>query len=138
MSDGVGFMKRTFLGAADINFMGMRTACTVLSGLLIVGGIAAVSLRGKELLNIDFTGGTGVIFQLQQPVAVDTLRDITKEILAVDQDGQPVQSTLVRIEKEPKDTVYSLITSISDVDYLSQMLVDGFAKRIQPIWSPIA
>ncbi|MCC7334119.1 MAG: protein translocase subunit SecD [Pirellulaceae bacterium] len=129
MSDGVGFMKRTFLGAADINFMGMRTACTVLSGLLIVGGIAAVSLRGKELLNIDFTGGTGVIFQLQQPVAVDTLRDITKEILAVDQDGQPVQSTLVRIEKEPKDTVYSLITSISDVDYLSQMLVDGFAKK---------
>ena len=129
MSDGVGFLKRMFLGAKDIDFMGMRTACTVLSGLLIVGGIAAVSMRGKELLNIDFTGGTGVIFQLQQPVAVDTLRDITKEILVKDQDEQPVQSTLVRIEKEPKDTVYSLVTSISDVDFLSKVLVDGFAKK---------
>ena len=129
MSDGVGFIKRSFLGASDFNFMGWRSTCTVLSGLLIVGGLAAVSMRGKELLNIDFTGGTGVIFQLQQPVAVDALRDITKEILVKDEEGQPVQSTLVRIEKDPKDTVYSLVTSINDVDYLSQTLVDGFAKK---------
>lgn len=129
MSDGVGFLKRTFLGDADINFMGWRSACTALSGLLIVGGLVAVSLRGKELLNIDFTGGTGVIFQLQDAVPVDELRELTKDILAKDKDGQPVQSTLVRVEKEPKDTVYSLVTSISDVDYLSQTLLDGFAKN---------
>ncbi len=129
MSDGVGFVKRTFLSDRDIDFMGWQTVCTAVSALVILGGVAAVFMRGKEILNIDFTGGTGVIFQLQEPVAVDTLRELTRDILAKDKDGQPVQSTLVRVEKEPQDTVYSLVTSISDVKYLSQTLLDGFAKH---------
>lgn len=129
MSDGIGFAKRNFMGNQDINFMGWRNASLGFSGLLIVVGLVAVFVRGKELLNIDFTGGTGVIFQLQEAVAVDTLRDLTRDILAKDEKGQPVQSTLVRVEKLPKDTVYSLVTSISDVKYLSQTLLDGFAKN---------
>jgi SecD/SecF fusion protein len=129
MSDGVGFIKRAFFNDRDFNFMSWQNASLIFSSVLIVGGIAAVFVRGKELLNIDFTGGTGVVFQLQQAVAVDKLRDVTREILDKDEKGQPVQSTLVRVEKEPKDTVYSLVTSISDVKYLSQTLLEGFAKN---------
>ncbi len=129
MSDGIAFAKRNFMGNRDINFMNWRKASVAFSLVLIVAGLAAVFVRGKELLNIDFTGGTGVIFQLQEPVAVDTLRDLTRDILAKDEKGQPVQSTLVRVEKVPRDTVYSLVTSISDVKFLSQTLLDGFAKN---------
>ncbi len=129
MSDGVGFIKRSFLGNADVDFMGLRQYCFAASALLVIGGIAAVLIRGKDLLNIDFTGGTGVTLQLQQAVPVDELRQLTRDILVTDQDGKPVQSTLVRVEKEPKDTVYSLVTSISDVKYLAQTLLDGFQKN---------
>jgi SecD/SecF fusion protein len=129
MSDGVGFFKRAFFNNRDFNFMSWQKACLAISSILIVGGLAAVFVRGKELLNIDFTGGTGVVFQLQEAVAVDKLREVTREILDKDEKGQPVQSTLVRVEKEPKDTVYSLVTSISDVKYLSQTLLEGFAKN---------
>ncbi len=128
MSDGVGFMKRIFVKNADIDFMGLQKACFAFSILLILGGVAAVLVRGKDVLNIDFTGGTGVVFQLQEPVDVDKLRDLTRDILAKDEKGNPVQSTLVRVEKEPKDTVYSLLTSIGDVKYLSKTLLEGFAK----------
>ena len=129
MSDGIGWLKKTMLGENDFDVMGWRSVCGVLSVTLIVVSLALVAIRGKELLSIDFTGGTGVIFQLEDAVPVDQLRDLTKEILAEDAEGNPVQSTLVRVEQEPKDTVYSLVTSIHDVNYLSQSLLNGFAKN---------
>ncbi|MCA9132109.1 MAG: protein translocase subunit SecD [Planctomycetales bacterium] len=129
MSDGVGFLKRTFLGDADFNFTAYQKACAVLSGLAILVGITAVSLRGKELLNIDFTGGTSVTFQLQEAVEVDKLRQVTRDILAKDENDKPVQSTLVRVEKNPPGTVYTLVTSIEDVNFLSKTLLEGFAKN---------
>lgn len=128
MSDGIDWFKRTLVGQGDFDIMGWRSVCTAVSGILIVASLALTTIRGKELLSIDFTGGTGVIFQLEEAVPVDQLRDLTKEILAEDAEGKPVQSTLVRVEKEPKDTVYSLVTSIHDVKYLSQSLLEGFAK----------
>ncbi len=129
MSDGIDWFKRMLVGRGDFDIMGWRSVCLAVSGVLIVASLALTTIRGKELLSIDFTGGTGVIFQLEEAVPVDQLRDLTKEILVEDQEGKPVQSTLVRVEKEPKDTVYSLVTSIHDVKYLSQSLLDGFAKN---------
>ncbi len=127
MSDGVGFLKRSFLGDSDLNFMNWQRACLVFSLLLLGIGITAVAFRGKDVLNIDFTGGTSVTFQLQEPLEADALRQVTRSILTEDTEGKPVQSTLVRVEKPPMDTVYTLVTSIEDVEFLSQQLVDGFA-----------
>lgn len=128
MSDGVGFLKKTFFGDRVINFMGWQSACTVFSIILIVSGIAAVFFRGKEILNIDFTGGTSVTFQLQQPLEPEELRALTRGMLTVDKKGEPVQSTLVAVEKEPKNTVYTLVTSIDDQKFLSSELSKGFAE----------
>ncbi|QDV22685.1 protein translocase subunit SecD [Aureliella helgolandensis] len=128
MSDGVGFFKRTLVGDRDINFVGYQKICLALSILLIAVGLTATILRGKDILNIDFTGGTSVTFQLENPVGVEELRSMTREILVTDEDDKPVQSTLVRVEKEPADTVYSLVTSIENPDFLSKQLMEGFAK----------
>lgn len=129
MSDGVGFLKKTFLGDRDFNFMGVQTACFVASLLLICVGLVAVAFRGKDLLNIDFTGGTSVTFQLSEPVEADTLREMTKRMLATDKEGRPVQSNLVRVDKEPSDTVYTLVTSIQNEEELSNSLIEGFSKE---------
>jgi SecD/SecF fusion protein len=129
MFDAVGFLKRSFFGEGDLNFMGWKQACMGLSLALIVGGLIAVGLRGKDLLNIDFTGGTSVTFQLTEPVEADELRDITRRILVKDEEDKPVQSKLVRVEKEPEDTVYTLVTSIKDEDHLSNLLVEGFSAE---------
>ncbi|MFK7735770.1 MAG: protein translocase subunit SecD [Pirellulaceae bacterium] len=129
MSDGVGFLKKSFLGDRDINFMGWQTLCFGLSILLIALGLVGVTMRGQDLLNIDFTGGTSVTFQLTDAVQADDLREITKRILVKDEEDKPVQSKLVRVEKPPADTVYTLVTSIKDESYLSKLLVEGFAAE---------
>ncbi|MEM8735124.1 MAG: protein translocase subunit SecD, partial [Planctomycetota bacterium] len=89
MSDGVGFLKKTFFGDRDFNFMGWQKLCFGMSILLIAAGLAGVFMRGKDLLNIDFTGGTSVTFQLTEAVAADDLREITKRILVKDEEDKP-------------------------------------------------
>lgn len=130
MFDGVGFLKRIFFGQRDIDFMSMRTLCTVASLILIVVGLVAAVFRGSSMLNIDFTGGTTVTIQLEQPVAIDDLRRITREIL-VDGEGKPLESTLVRVETSPENTdkVYTLVTSLADENDLAERLTAGLAKE---------
>jgi len=128
MMDGVGTLKKMFFGDQDIDFMGISKVCLMGSLALIAIGVVGVIIRGNSLLNIDFTGGTTVTMQLEQPVPIEQLRQITKDIL-VDADGKPIQSTLVRVEKEPRDTVFSLVTSMNDENMLANQLQDGLAKN---------
>jgi SecD/SecF fusion protein len=128
MLDGVGFLKRTFFGERDLEFMSIRKACISASIAVIAVGMVAVFFRGGDILNIDFTGGTTVTIQLKEPVPLEELRRITKEIL-VDEDGKPIQSTLVRVEKDPRDTVFTLVTSMSDENLLAEQLHDGLARN---------
>ncbi len=129
MADGVGFLKRMLFGDRDLDFMRWRTVCYSVSAALVVIGLGAAVMRGRDILNIDFTGGTSVTFQVTDPIHPDELRDILKRVLAEDEEGKPVQFTLVRVEKEPVDTVYSLVTSIDDESLLAHKLVEGFAKE---------
>ncbi len=129
MWDGIAFIKRNVLGEGDIDFMGKQGLCFALSSAAIVIGMLAVAVRGKEILNIDFTGGTSVTFQLQEPIKADELRDLTRSFLTTDENGEYIQSSLVRVEKKPLDTVYTLVTSIKDRRKLQEILVNGFAKN---------
>ena len=129
MWDGIAFIKKSVLGEGDVDFMGMQTKCFIFSGALLLIGVVAVGLRGTDFLNIDFTGGTSVTFQLKDPIDADKLRDVTRSILTKDDRGEYIQSTLVRVEKEPMDTVYTLVTSLKDRSKLQELLVDGFAKN---------
>ncbi len=129
MWDGIEFIKRNILGEGDVDFMGKQKACFIFSGVLIVGGMLAVAIRGKDILNIDFTGGTSVTFQTTQPIKADELRALTRKILEKDSRGEYIQSTLVSVEKPPVDTVYTLVTSLKSRSELEQLLVEGFAKE---------
>ncbi len=129
MWDGISFIKKYLLGDGDIDFMKMQKASLILSGGMMLLGLVAVALRGKDILNIDFSGGTSVTFQLQNPIDADTLRDVTRSILTKDERGEYIQSTLVRVEKEPLDTVYTLVTSLKDRSKLQELLVEGFGRN---------
>jgi SecD/SecF fusion protein len=129
MWDGIEFIKRNVIGAGDVDFMGKQKACLIFSGALIALGLLAVAIRGKDILNIDFTGGTSVTFQTSQPIKADELRALTRKILEKDARGEYIQSTLVSVEKQPEDSVYTLVTSLKSRDELEQLLVEGFAKE---------
>ena len=66
----------SLVGETSWNFVGKRGIAALLSVLLIVGGLAAFSSRGSENYDIDFTGGTMVTFQLEEPAETEAVRTL--------------------------------------------------------------
>lgn len=64
------------LGKTNINFIGMRKISFILSSLLILLGLAAFIsiLFGKAEMGIDFTGGTMLQGNFDQPIDIGSLR----------------------------------------------------------------
>jgi SecD/SecF fusion protein len=134
MGDAIGWAKKAFLGSRDIDFMGARKACVSLSLLLIVIGVVAVVVRGRNILDVDLNGGTSVVFQLQEPVAENEIRQLTRQIFDKDENNNPISTTLslIRTAEAPDGTVYRLDTSLFEENELKSRLVEGFSKEGGP------
>lgn len=128
MVDGIALTKGKIFGARDIDYMSARKVWITITVATTIIGLVAAFARGPGLLNIDFTGGTSVTFQTMKPVPVQEMRELTKQIF-VDSEGKPIETTLIRIDQDPKDQLYTLTTSLDDEKVLAQMLADGLAKN---------
>ena len=73
-----GRLKRlTMLQLTDqpnIDFLGFRWAATLLSLLVIIGGMAVFTLRLDHLVGVDFTGGDSVTLSYDSPVSIGDVR----------------------------------------------------------------
>src|SRR5688572_11793739 len=58
----------------DYNFLRWKWHAIILSLIVIGAGVAAIAVRGLPL-GIDFSGGTLVIVQFEQPVTEDEVRN---------------------------------------------------------------
>jgi SecD/SecF fusion protein len=131
MADAIAWARKNFLGDKDIDFMAMRKYCYAASLLLITIGLIATFLRGREILDIDFNGGTSVSFSVDSPLATDKVRAIVGEIFAKDKNGAPIQTSLttVKLQGFAEDTVFKLDTSLQDVEELRERLAQGFTTE---------
>lgn len=66
----------SLIGATSVNFVGQRKIAFVVSAILIVTGISTFFYRGEGNLDIDFTGGTMVTFQLTEAATTDDVRAV--------------------------------------------------------------
>lgn len=134
MGDAIGWAKKAFLGERDIDFMGARNACLALSILLIVIGVVAVAVRGRNILDVDLAGGTSVVFQLKEPAPENDIRQLTKQIFDKDSNQNPISTTLslIRTSEAPPGTVYRLDTSLFEENELKNRMVEGFSKEGGP------
>ena len=66
----------SLIGATSVNFVGQRKIAAVVSSVLIVLGIATFVSRGDDNLDIDFTGGTMITFQLTEPATTEEVRKV--------------------------------------------------------------
>ena len=68
----VGAFRRMYRGQTQFDFVGRRKIWFTISALIIVGGIAAMGVRGLNL-GIDFRGGS--IWEVQaKNVSVDAIK----------------------------------------------------------------
>jgi SecD/SecF fusion protein len=129
MADYVNSAKRSLFGEGDIDFMSYRYVAYSVSLGLIVLGLVATAVRGRQVLDIDFNGGTSVVFSLDKGLPPDQVRSIVSGALDKDANGLPIQTSLTTIEIRDyeKNSVYKLDVSLKDVKEVTSRLVKGFS-----------
>ena len=128
MSDWVNSTKRSFFGLGDIDFLSYRNLAYLVSGCLIAIGLLATVLRGREFLDIDFNGGTSVVFSLDKTMEPDRVREIAQKAFDADESGLPIQLTLTNVEMREfeKNSVFKLDVSLKDEGQVRDRLLKGF------------
>ncbi len=130
MSDYVNSGKRALFGPGDIDFMGLRFACYTGSLILIALGLIATAIRGRQILDIDFNGGTSVVFSLDKGLSPDKVRAIANQAFDKDEQDLPIQTSLTSVDMKDfeKDSVYKLDVSIKDGKEVTSRLLKGFSS----------
>ena len=130
MADYVNTGRKALFGVKDVDFMKYRFICYAMSLSLMVGGLILTGIRGRQILDIDFNGGTSIVFTLDKGMPVDEVRAITNKAFAVDTSGLPIQTSLTNVEMSgrEKNSVYKLDVSIKDAKEVTSRLVNGFSE----------
>jgi SecD/SecF fusion protein len=128
MADAIAFARRTFLGDKDLDFMKWRKVCYVTSSVLILIGLVAAFMRGRELFDIDFNGGTSATFSVSEPIDIDEAREVIRTAFEKDEKGAPIQTSLTSVELRgfKTGTVFKLDSSLTDTEDLQKRLTEGF------------
>ena len=82
-----------FRRVTNIDFIGKRRICYAFSALFILGGIVLFAMRGDKNYAVDFSGGTLQQYMFQNPVKMDDVRRVLKEMghenASIQQYGNP-------------------------------------------------
>ena len=107
-----------------IDFIGKRRICYIFSVVFIIGGIILFAMRGDKNYGVDFSGGTLQQYMFQNPVKMDDVRRVLKDIgygnASIQQYGNP-KEVIIRTQadittklsetfrKELKDNPFQLL-----------------------------
>lgn len=108
----------------NIDFVGLQKICVTLSLIAVGLGIAAIYSRGRDLLDIDFTGGSSVEMVLKDDHKmnyVEVQNTISETPLA--------GSTLVEMDNSRKR--YTITTINDNVVEVEKILTDAFKGKLE-------
>ena len=66
----------------NINFVGLRYKAFLLSGIIILLGMAVLAARGGLNMGVDFAGGTVIQVQFSKPTNPDEIRNAVRELVS--------------------------------------------------------
>ncbi len=66
----------------NINFVGLRYKAFLLSGIIILLGMAVLAARGGLNMGVDFAGGTVIQVQFTKPTNPDEIRNAVRELVS--------------------------------------------------------
>ena len=113
------------LSNSNYDFIGKRNLAITFSVLLIGIGLVGVALRGKGLLDIDFTGGVSIemLFDHKHPQDVSEVRAKLQKLPDV-----TVQD--VHITGEPAGVRFLIVTSEANIDKVESDLKQTFKGEL--------
>jgi preprotein translocase SecF subunit len=116
------FRMWAILSRPNFDFVGKRFVAVAGSGALILAGLIGVGLRGSGLLDIDFTGGTAAVIQLDKPVPIATVRRLTDQVLP-DATVEEVQ-----LHNAAPDTRFLVRSTVQDAEQVKASLTKQFGN----------
>ena len=125
----------------NIDFLKLRWPAVALSCLVIAAGALMVALQGGLTLGIDFSGGTNVIVQFEEPVTEGEVRDAVGGVVdesVVQQYGDPdANEILIRLPQGGPEVGTSLEEGANAVvAALEQSPIGGFTVIGQELVGP--
>lgn len=92
-----------FRRETHIDFIGKRRICYIFSLIFIIGGIVLFALRGEKNYGVDFSGGTLQQYMFQNPLKMDDVRKVLKDIghgnASIQQYGNP-REVIIRTQED--------------------------------------
>jgi len=114
------------IGVTNLDFIRWRTPAILASVVLIVAGLIAAAMRGKELLDIDFTGGSSV----QLLFAADKPQDIADVRSAVEKLSEELPDAAVSSVGD-KNLEFKVDTSNHDISVVKAALTKAFQGSLE-------
>lgn len=115
-----------FVGVTNFDFLRYRNFWVSASVLLVAVGLAAAAGRGRDMFDIDFTGGSSVTIVLDD----DHKKDFA-EVMEVLQKTPLADSNLSLVEVDKSGTRYTVTTINDNVDDVEQIIKDAFGDQLQ-------
>jgi SecD/SecF fusion protein len=117
-----GLKMMRLVGHTDFDFIRWRTTAMAVSAIFIAVGLAAAAMRGKELLDIDFTGGSSVqlVFAEGHAHSISQVRAAVADLpdAAVSSVGEG-------------DFEFKIDTSDPDVEHVQEVLRKTFGDALK-------
>jgi len=109
----------------NLDFLRVRWVAGGTSLALILLGMVAVYTRGKDLLDIDFTGGSSVSFTLHESGKMP-IAEVRNALIQTELSDK----NLLVVERGTTNTRYSIDTSEQSVEAVKKVIVEQFGDRL--------
>jgi SecD/SecF fusion protein len=115
-----------FVGVTNFDFLKYRAFWVTASLLLLAAGLIAVVGRGRDMLDIDFTGGSSVTIVLDE----DHKKNFA-EVMEVLQKSPLAEANLSLVEVDNSGTRYTVTTINDNVDDVERIIKESFGDSLQ-------
>ncbi|MBX3434766.1 MAG: protein translocase subunit SecD [Pirellulales bacterium] len=129
VAEKTGYLKKLtmarLVGGTRIDFMGLQRLCVTASLLLVALGLFGLFSRGRDILNIDFTGGSSVTMVFEEPMSFAEVKKTIEEKTDLG------KQNLTLVEVGDTQTRYTVTSVNEDVAAVEQLLAEAFDGKLK-------
>ncbi|MEC9002234.1 MAG: protein translocase subunit SecD [Planctomycetota bacterium] len=116
------------VGETKIDFVGKRMIAMVLSIVIIGAGLTGVAMRGKDIFDIDFLGGTALTLQLKEALDADQMDEKCTNAFKKDGSENSYGFTLnsLKLKGTDDNTVWKIVTDVPKSKDLQDKVIEAF------------
>ena len=114
----------------NIDWMGKAKYFYAFSGVFILIGLTLFGIRAAkgQMMDIEFASGTGVQFELREPMKIDEVRRVLNEESARNPSGLPAPSIYA---VENSETTYEVVTPTPDAVKVRAAILEAMGNRLK-------